>query len=116
MEVPLVLIHLFTLSARVVVGGRSHQFLTGRLTAMVPNWSSPHLSRQSLPVPSSGPDRPSDRIVYPTGATGERGEVHTGNTVTDSDFQERDRGITIFAAVPRWRPTRGCRPPCSRLG
>ncbi|MFJ9776714.1 elongation factor G [Kitasatospora sp. NPDC101157] len=40
-----------------------------------------------------------ERILYLTGATHKRGEVHTGTTVTDFDPQERDRGITIFAAA-----------------
>ncbi|KJY45869.1 elongation factor G [Streptomyces sp. NRRL S-444] len=40
-----------------------------------------------------------ERILYATGATHKRGEVHKGTTVTDYDPQERDRGITIFAAA-----------------
>ncbi|WP_199511123.1 elongation factor G [Nucisporomicrobium flavum] len=40
-----------------------------------------------------------ERILYATGATYKRGEVHDGTTVTDFDPQERDRGITIFAAA-----------------
>jgi elongation factor G len=40
-----------------------------------------------------------ERILYATGATYKRGEVHDGTTVTDFDSQERDRGITIFAAA-----------------
>lgn len=40
-----------------------------------------------------------ERILYATGATHKRGEVHDGTTVTDFDSQERDRGITIFAAA-----------------
>ncbi|MGW6407918.1 elongation factor G [Streptomyces vinaceus] len=40
-----------------------------------------------------------ERILYATGATHKRGEVHDGTTVTDYDPQERDRGITIFAAA-----------------
>lgn len=40
-----------------------------------------------------------ERILYFTGATHKRGEVHDGTTVTDFDSQERDRGITIFAAA-----------------
>jgi elongation factor G len=40
-----------------------------------------------------------ERILYATGATSQRGEVHDGTTVTDFDAQERDRGITIFAAA-----------------
>jgi elongation factor G len=40
-----------------------------------------------------------ERILYATGITYKRGEVHDGTTVTDFDSQERDRGITIFAAA-----------------
>ncbi len=40
-----------------------------------------------------------ERILYATGTIHRRGEVHNGTTVTDFDSQERDRGITIFAAA-----------------
>ncbi|MEU1557213.1 elongation factor G [Streptomyces scabiei] len=40
-----------------------------------------------------------ERFLYATGTTHKRGEVHDGTTVTDFDSQERDRGITIFAAA-----------------
>ncbi|MEW2414812.1 elongation factor G [Streptomyces sp. NPDC046866] len=40
-----------------------------------------------------------ERILFATGAVHKRGEVHEGTTVTDYDAQERDRGITIFAAA-----------------
>ncbi|MFJ4466181.1 elongation factor G [Streptomyces sp. NPDC089424] len=40
-----------------------------------------------------------ERVLYATGTTHRRGEVHDGTTVTDFDPQERDRGITIFAAA-----------------
>ncbi|MEV6210045.1 elongation factor G [Kitasatospora sp. NPDC051914] len=40
-----------------------------------------------------------ERVLYLTGAIHRRGEVHDGTTVTDFDSQERDRGITIFAAA-----------------
>ena len=40
-----------------------------------------------------------ERILYVTGITYKRGDVHAGTTVTDFDSQERDRGITIFAAA-----------------
>jgi elongation factor G len=40
-----------------------------------------------------------ERILFATGATYKRGEVHAGTTVTDYDPQERSRGITIFAAA-----------------
>ncbi|GLW90536.1 elongation factor G [Actinokineospora globicatena] len=40
-----------------------------------------------------------ERILFATGATHKRGEVHDGTTITDFDEQERARGITIFAAA-----------------
>ena len=40
-----------------------------------------------------------ERILYVTGITYKQGDVHAGTTVTDFDSQERDRGITIFAAA-----------------
>jgi elongation factor G len=40
-----------------------------------------------------------ERILYATGTTHRSGRVDDGNTVTDFDPQERDRGITIFAAA-----------------
>ncbi|MFF4343797.1 elongation factor G [Kitasatospora sp. NPDC001540] len=40
-----------------------------------------------------------ERVLFLTGETHKRGEVHDGTTVTDFDPQERDRGITIFAAA-----------------
>src|SRR5258706_15611329 len=40
-----------------------------------------------------------ERILYLTGATYKRGEVHDGTTVTDYDPQKRARGITIFSAA-----------------
>ncbi|MFC3897968.1 elongation factor G [Lentzea rhizosphaerae] len=40
-----------------------------------------------------------ERVLFATGTTYKRGEVHDGTTVTDFDPQERDRGITIFAAA-----------------
>jgi elongation factor G len=47
----------------------------------------------------AGKTTTTERILYVTGATYKRGEVHDGTTVTDFDSQERDRGITIFAAA-----------------
>jgi elongation factor G len=47
----------------------------------------------------AGKTTTTERILYVTGATYKRGEVHAGTTVTDFDSQERDRGITIFAAA-----------------
>lgn len=40
-----------------------------------------------------------ERILYFTGEQHDMGEVHNGNTTTDFDPQERDRGITIKAAA-----------------
>ncbi|MFI5843140.1 elongation factor G [Catenuloplanes sp. NPDC051500] len=40
-----------------------------------------------------------ERVLFTTGVTYKQGEVHDGTTVTDSDPQERSRGITIFAAA-----------------
>ncbi|MER5355807.1 elongation factor G [Kitasatospora sp. NPDC002551] len=40
-----------------------------------------------------------ERVLYLTGETHKRGEVHDGTTVTDCHPQERERGITIFAAA-----------------
>ncbi len=47
----------------------------------------------------AGKTTTTERILYVTGATYKRGEVHDGTTVTDFDPQERNRGITIFAAA-----------------
>ena len=49
-----------------------------------------------------------ERMLYLAGAVHKRGEVHDGTTVTDFDPQERDRGITIFAAAVScaWRDHR----------
>jgi elongation factor G len=47
----------------------------------------------------AGKTTTTERILYLTGATYKRGEVHDGTTVTDFDPQERNRGITIFAAA-----------------
>ncbi|MFJ4093816.1 elongation factor G [Kitasatospora sp. NPDC089913] len=40
-----------------------------------------------------------ERILFLAGETHKRGEVHDGTTVTDCHPQERERGITIFAAA-----------------
>ncbi len=47
----------------------------------------------------AGKTTTTERILYVTGATYKRGEVHDGTTVTDFDPQERNRGITIFSAA-----------------
>ncbi|MDQ0584488.1 elongation factor G [Streptomyces rishiriensis] len=66
-----------------------------------------HLDRQLSAVRNlgilahvdAGKTTVTERILYATGTTHKRGEVHEGTTVTDFDPQERDRGITIFAAA-----------------
>ncbi|MEV1178737.1 elongation factor G [Nonomuraea sp. NPDC049784] len=69
-----------------------------------------HLSKQSNPLAvvrnlgilahiDAGKTTVTERMLYLAGATYKRGEVHDGTTVTDFDSQERDRGITIFAAA-----------------
>ncbi|MFM9445856.1 elongation factor G [Streptomyces acidiscabies] len=66
-----------------------------------------HLDRQLSTVRNlgilahvdAGKTTVTERILYATGTTHRRGEVHDGTTVTDFDPQERDRGITIFAAA-----------------
>lgn len=40
-----------------------------------------------------------ERMLFLAGEIHKRGEVHDGTTVTDFDSQERERGITIFAAA-----------------
>ncbi|MBL1075873.1 elongation factor G [Nocardia sp. 2] len=40
-----------------------------------------------------------ERMLFLAGEIHKRGEVHDGTTVTDFDAQERERGITIFAAA-----------------
>src|SRR3954466_4572670 len=53
-----------------------------------------------IPPPvDAGKTTLTERVLYATGTTHKRGEVHDGTTVTDFDPQERDRGITIFAAA-----------------
>ncbi len=49
----------------------------------------------------------SERILFYTGVAHRIGEVHTGDTVMDWMEQERERGITITAAVTTcfWTPT-----------
>ena len=47
----------------------------------------------------AGKTTTTERLLFATGATYKRGEVHDGTTVTDFDPQERKRGITIFSAA-----------------
>ncbi|WP_326816683.1 MULTISPECIES: elongation factor G [unclassified Streptomyces] len=68
-----------------------HRHLTSPLTAVRNLGILAHVD--------AGKTTLTERILYLTGATHKRGEVHDGTTVTDFDPQERDRGITIFAAA-----------------
>ncbi|WP_198347825.1 elongation factor G [Nocardia terrae] len=72
-----------------------------------------NVSRQDLAVVrnlgilahvDAGKTTVTERMLFLTGITHKLGEVHDGTTVTDFDPQERDRGITIFAAAVscRW--------------
>ena len=75
------------------------------------------LSRQAIAVVrnlgilahvDAGKTTVTERMLYAAGVVHKRGEVHAGTTVTDFDPQERDRGITIFAAAVscRWNDHR----------
>ncbi|MEW2164709.1 elongation factor G [Streptomyces sp. NPDC007084] len=68
-----------------------HRHLTDSLTAVRNLGILAHVDAGKTTV--------TERILYATGTTHKRGEVHDGTTVTDFDSQERDRGITIFAAA-----------------
>lgn len=68
-----------------------HRHLTDSLTAVRNLGILAHVDAGKTTV--------TERILYATGTTHKRGEVHDGTTVTDFDPQERDRGITIFAAA-----------------
>ena len=47
----------------------------------------------------AGKTTTTERILYYTGETHRMGDVDKGNTTTDYDPEERERGITIFAAA-----------------
>ncbi|WP_406457486.1 elongation factor G [Streptomyces sp. NBC_00876] len=68
-----------------------HRQLTGTLTGVRNLGILAHVDAGKTTV--------TERILYATGTTHKRGEVHDGTTITDFDSQERDRGITIFAAA-----------------
>ncbi|HEX8630169.1 MAG TPA: elongation factor G [Catenuloplanes sp.] len=71
-------------------------------THLPPNLTSPLTRIRNLGILAhvdAGKTTLTERILYATGATYKRGEVHDGTTVTDFDPQERDRGITIFSAA-----------------
>jgi len=46
----------------------------------------------------AGKTTTTERMLYHTGITYKKGDVHDGNTVTDYDSAERERGITIYSA------------------
>lgn len=71
-------------------------------TAPRPHVTTPPAAVRNLGILAhvdAGKTTVTERILYATGLTHRRGEVHDGTTVTDFDPQERDRGITIFAAA-----------------
>ncbi|MFF4399060.1 elongation factor G [Streptomyces sp. NPDC001480] len=71
-------------------------------TAPRPHSTTPSAAVRNLGILAhvdAGKTTVTERILYATGITHRRGEVHDGTTVTDFDPQERDRGITIFAAA-----------------
>jgi elongation factor G len=47
----------------------------------------------------AGKTTTTERILYYTGASHRMGNVDSGNTVTDSDEEEAERGITIYSAA-----------------
>ncbi|MEU6215338.1 elongation factor G [Streptomyces sp. NPDC047023] len=69
----------------------------GRLRTTVPSSTIRNLG--ILAHVDAGKTTLTERVLFATGTIHKRGEVHTGTTVTDYDPQERDRGITIFAAA-----------------
>ncbi|MFF7985881.1 elongation factor G [Streptomyces sp. NPDC007901] len=71
-------------------------------TELHPNSVSPLAAVRNLGILAhvdAGKTTVTERILFATGTIHKRGEVHDGTTVTDFDPQERDRGITIFAAA-----------------
>ncbi|MFF9349251.1 elongation factor G [Streptomyces sp. NPDC014734] len=71
-------------------------------TNLLPRSTSPLHRVRNLGILAhvdAGKTTVTERILYATGTVHRRGEVHDGTTVTDFDPQERDRGITIFAAA-----------------
>ncbi|MFD8820208.1 elongation factor G, partial [Streptomyces sp. NPDC059627] len=71
-------------------------------TELHPNSVNPLAAVRNLGILAhvdAGKTTVTERILFATGTIHKRGEVHDGTTVTDFDPQERDRGITIFAAA-----------------
>ncbi|MGW7548974.1 elongation factor G [Streptomyces sp. NPDC054770] len=71
-------------------------------TELHPNSVNPLAAVRNLGILAhvdAGKTTVTERVLFATGTIHKRGEVHDGTTVTDFDPQERDRGITIFAAA-----------------
>ncbi|MFE6055979.1 elongation factor G [Kitasatospora sp. NPDC056446] len=81
---------------------RTHTTTATTRTAAATTGTTPVAAVRNLGILAhvdAGKTTVTERILYLTGTTHKRGEVHDGTTVTDFDPQERDRGITIFAAA-----------------
>lgn len=70
-----------------------------RTAPCAPRTSTTSATSASSPTSTPAKTTVTERILHRTGVIHRTGEVHDGTTVTDFDPQERDRGITIFAAA-----------------